>query len=123
MIKKYFIIFLFSVKLLAETSHIYKISGKFYKFIDKDSVEVSKNCKNTCHALKKFKALKGFKRQVDKNKFANSLGSYVCSQEMAGSPVVGIDEEKNMHSFCYFSQDESMIEINSLESAVKEKLK
>jgi hypothetical protein len=52
-----------------------------------------------------------------------SLGAYVCKKMFYGSSVFGIKENKDMRDFCFFKEDNSLIEINSLSDYAKQFLK
>lgn len=107
----------------AVSEQTYKISGKFYSFEEVDGLLISKDCKKNCMALTKTKSLSPFK--LNKNKvgnFASAISSYACKHQMSGYPLLGIDSDKNMKSFCYFKNDQSMIEMNSLEKVAQKKL-
>lgn len=120
-----FSIAILSISAFAERGKSFKIAGKHYGFINKEKLLVSKSClDSSCIAFKRTKSLKSFKIKQDNiNTYAEALSAYVCKYEIKGQPILGIDSEKNMKSFCYFKDDNSMIEMNSLEEVAKLKLK
>ena len=114
------LISLFSLSLFAAESFVYKIAGSFYSFTKVNDVIVSGNCSKECVALKKLKSLSKFEVKAKKDEiFAKPLGAYVCDEILKGQSLLGKDSKKNMVAFCYFNEDESMIEMNSLGAHAK----
>ena len=70
-------------------------------------------------SVKKFKTIKLDKYRKPQ-RYANSLGSDVCSHVYNGGSILGQAENKDRRAFCVF-KDGSMIEINSLTSYLKSK--
>lgn len=97
-----------------QESLLYKIAGKTVKFKPYDDVLVNIECKIKCIALSRLKSLKLVSVKVKPTKSSMSLGSYICKKELMGTSVLGIDKNKNMRDFCFFKEDKSLIQINSL---------
>jgi hypothetical protein len=91
----------------------FKIAGKYYAFIKKDSLLVSSNCKDKCIALEKSKSIKS-KVTQKKQKFASSIGSYACTEILKGQALLGTKKNKDMVGVCIFKEDSSMVDLNSL---------
>lgn len=52
-----------------------------------------------------------------------SLGSYICKNIIMGKSVLGTYKNKDMKAFCYFDEDQSMVELNSLEKYYLKQIK
>ena len=110
--KKLILILIFTTTVFAADNQ-FKIAGKYYSFIEKDTFLVSQNCKEKCIALTKMNSLKS-KITPKKKKFASSIGSYACTEVLNGQSVLGIKKNKDMVAVCLFKKDSSMIDINSI---------
>jgi len=94
---------------------LFKIAGKYITFVPKDKVLVNKICNNGCIGFDKLKKLKNFKILPDKDSpYAQSTGAYVCHKLLNGDSLMGIASNKDMAAFCYFKDDQSILEMNSL---------
>lgn len=120
-----YIIFYLTLLFMAEVSiaseRKFKIEGKYFTFISKKSVLVNNKCENDCVALKRLKVAKFKKPKKLKNTFSMSSGSYHCKNTLRGLSILGIEVGGDMRAFCYFSDDESLIEINSLSIFLQKK--
>jgi hypothetical protein len=103
-----------SLDVFASQIHTFKIEGKNYQFSRQGNVLINTSCNGNCMAIKRITHLKVIKPSKFGKKFSMSLGSYNCENSLHGSSVLGIDIQRNMRAFCYFDEDNSMIEINSL---------
>lgn len=112
MINKLFILLLF-ITTNSYAKELYKISGKHYAIKEVSSVLVNEECKD-CIAIKRVNALSKFKKKITDRKWDMDLGSYVCKYIFVGKSVLGVDSKKNMKAFCFFDEDKSFIEMNSL---------
>jgi hypothetical protein len=99
----------------------FKIGGELVDFKTIDGL-LLKGCEKDCQALKtigKFKKI-NLKKARAKETFAGSVGSDVCRLVYKANSVIGVTQEKDQRAFCVF-EDDSLIEINSLSSYLKEK--
>jgi len=113
----YFIILLFtsfSFQCFSSENMVVKIAGKHYSFIQREQLLVNKDCKRKCIAFERTLKISKFKRKEEKQLFEMPIGSYVCKNILMGSSVLGVSSNKDMKAFCYFVEDNSMIELNSL---------
>jgi len=113
----YFIIFLFttfSFQCFSSENMVVKIAGKHYSFIQREQLLVNKDCKMKCIAYERTLKITKFKIKEERQQYEMPLGSYVCKKILMGSSVLGIGSNKDMKAFCYFEEDNSMIELNSL---------
>jgi hypothetical protein len=104
----------FSLEIYASSTHTYKIEGKSYQFNERNGVLINSSCEANCIANKRMKSLKIVKPSETKNQYSMSFGSYLCENLLKGSSLFGVDIQRNMKAFCFFREDESLIEINSL---------
>ena len=113
----YFIILLFttfSFQCFSLENMVVKIAGKHYSFIQREQLLVNKDCTMKCIAYERTLKISKFKIKEQRQQFEMPLGSYVCKKIIMGSSVLGVGSNKDMKAFCYFEEDNSMIELNSL---------
>jgi hypothetical protein len=96
-----------------------KISGKHYSFKTTKDLLVNDKCNENCIALDRTLMISNFKVKSTKNQIHVPLGSYVCKEILRGSSIMGVDKNKDMKAFCFFKEDKSMIELNSLSNYAK----
>ncbi len=96
------------------------INQKLIEFSDQKGVLVA-NCINQCEAKKHLEKHKkiNLRKLRSKARFANSVGSDVCSLVFKGHSLLGLASNRDQRAFCVF-RDESMIEVNSLSSYLTE---
>lgn len=106
---------IFSNLLIAQDLQVFKINDTFHTFILKEKVLVSQNCEKDCEALSALKKIIKKKQNIVpfKSGVALSNASLAC-KKLNGSGVLGLDQQQNMVSFCFFLKDQSMIEFRSL---------
>ena len=110
-----FIIFLFySFQSISKDTINIKIAGKHYAFKTTKNLLVNDKCNKECIALNRTLMISKFKVKSTKNQIHVPLGSYVCKNILKGSSILGVDKNKDMKAFCFFKEDKSMIELNSL---------
>jgi hypothetical protein len=104
----------------AGKSKTFKINGSFYEFSIKDDLLVNETCAKKCIAISKVHELKKKKTLPPQVEGMTTLSnaSRAC-MSMHGSSLLGVDIQKNMKSFCYFKEDESMVEFSSLEAVTR----
>ena len=102
-------------------AEIFKINGELMDFKVQEGVLV-RNCEKQCLALKSIAAHKkiDLKKVRAKETYLGSVGSDVCRLVYEGGSVIGIAENRDQRAFCVF-KDNSLIELNSLSSFLKEK--
>ena len=113
---RYLLIFLVFVSLqsYSEEKMSVKVSGKHYLFIQNSKLLVNSKCNKDCIALERSLMISKFKIKSKKNQIHVPLGSYVCKNIIKGTSILGIDKNKDMKAFCFFKEDKSMVELNSL---------
>ena len=94
--------------------HVFKISGSKLKFKAIDSVLYNLECAKGCIAQERVNQIKSINLKMNKEKYSMSLGAYICKNILLGKSVLGVNKSKDMRDFCFFSEDKSLIEINSL---------
>lgn len=110
-----FIIFLFySFQSISKDTINIKIAGKHHAFKTTKNLLVNDKCNKECIALNRTLMISKFKVMSTKNQIHVPLGSYVCKNILKGSSILGVDKNKDMKAFCFFKEDKSMIELNSL---------
>lgn len=102
-------------------AEIFKINGELMDFKTQDGLLV-RNCEKQCLALKSVVSHKkiDLKKIRKKQTYLGSVGSDVCRLVYEGGSVIGIAENRDQRAFCVF-KDNSLIELNSLSSYLKEK--
>jgi hypothetical protein len=118
--KKIFFIFNLFISFIA-SGETFVISQKPFEFLDYKDVLVA-NCLKKCEAkrlLDKHTKI-NLRKLRSKARFANSVGSDVCSLVYKGNSIIGLASNRDQRAFCVF-KDESLIELNSLGLHLKEK--
>jgi hypothetical protein len=98
----------------------FSISGESIEFIHLDELVVSKNCQNSCVVRTKvLNLLKKKTKLPDPTSNSDiSIASRVC-KFLGGKSLLGHDNLKNGKAFCFFSEDQSLIDYSSLEFKFK----
>jgi hypothetical protein len=102
-------------------SDLFKINGKSIQFTKYKNTLIA-NCTKSCIAKNKIDQIqKGITyKNIQDQGYSQSLGSYVCSSVFKGAAILGVNQDKDGRAFCYFEEDKSMIEINSLTEAINQ---